>query len=615
MWLLHSQTLKLTAFFDSNVPSYAILSHRWEDEEVTLQDMQGHSAPQKAGYAKIVQCCRRAVRDGFDFAWVDTCCIDKSSSAELSEAINSMYRWYKNAAVCYVYLADVHVQLRHQPEMPAWSEFMVQFRSSNWFTRGWTLQELIAPSNLWFFAHDWNMLGTKATLSSVLCDITGIDQETLTGRDIRRASIAKRMSWASKRVTTRKEDVAYSLIGIFGVNMPLMYGEGEKAFIRLQEEIMKDSDDQSLFAWEDSCHSNDELIADGPDGPLRGPLARSPAEFENSEQIVPYRDWQCSLPYTMTNHGLRIELPMHIVHGDDTGLCLAVLGCHYEGDFRGPLGIFLRPLRLSHRNKYNDGLEGDQYARDHESKRPIVVDPTTYFRATQKTVFLRKDVLLPTNQEFSRQYSFLIRLLPQNLGFHLLYVYPQERWMKAEGNVAIIRWPSCKGAVVFQGPRGTRFLVTVRIDLPVPYQENDRWERSRCTCKIFVSKSPDWIMSSATGHLECDDGDLFQYFEQLAKYGSNKTFEPLEEGQRVVAEVKKEVVMGERMLVVDVDIQSEDKGLYEMEGTNGTRTMFKNYIQEWRQRIRNPENPPAKPKTTLQRSSVSHELPPSDTLD
>lgn len=385
----------------------------------------------KKGYAKIVQSCRQTIRDGYDFTWVDTCCIDKSSSSELSEAINSMYQWYKNSAVCYVYLADVHVWPRHDSPVSA-SEFMDQLKASNWFTRGWTLQELIAPLNLRFFSSDWNVLGTKALLRPILREITGIDEYTLFSGDIRRVSIAKRMSWASKRVTTRKEDMAYCLIGIFGVNMPLLYGEGEKAFTRLQEEIMEESDDQSLFAWEDSCQSDDDLIAHGPDGPLRGPLARSPAEFANSGHIVPFRDWQCSLPYTMTNNGLRIELLMHTVRGDHTGLCLGVLRCHYEGDFRGPLGIFLRPLRLSHRNQYNDGLEGDQYARDHKNRKPIIVDPGTYYRAMPKTIFLRKNILLPTTQEFNRQYSFLIRLLPQNSGFRLLYVYPLERWMKAQ---------------------------------------------------------------------------------------------------------------------------------------------------------------------------------------
>lgn len=608
MWLLNARTLQLTAFFDSNVPAYAILSHRWEDEEVSFQDVRSPTAPRKAGYAKIVQCCRQAVRDGYSFAWVDTCCIDKSSSAELSEAINSMYRWYKNAAVCYVYLVDVHVQLSNQPEMPVWIGFERQFRASNWFSRGWTLQELIAPSELWFYAHDWRMLGSKASLSPVLSDITGIDQDTLLRGDMRRVSIARRMSWASKRVTTRQEDMAYCLIGIFGVNMPLMYGEGGKAFIRLQEEIMKDSDDQSLFAWEDTCQSYDEIIAHGPDGPLRGPLAQSPAEFANSGNVVPYRDWQCSVPYTMTNNGLRIELPMHVVRGDDTGLCLGVLGCQYEGDFRGPLAIFLRPLRLSHRNKYNDGLEGDQYARDHENKRPVVVDPSIYVRPILKTVFLRKDVLLPTNQEFNRQYSFLVRLIPQDSGTRLLYVYPQERWMKAEGNVAIIRWPSCKGAVLFRGPDGIRFLVTVRIDLPIPYQENDRWERSHCTCKIFVSRSSSWIVSNSTGRSECDEHNLFKCFEQLAKYGSNKTFEPLEEGWRVVAEIKKEIVMGERMLVVDVDIQRENRGLYEMEGSTPEHD-----TEERRSRTRKLEFLPAKPQSVTYGNLVTHELPSSAT--
>ena len=194
---------------------------------------------------KIQFSCAQAAKDGYGYIWVDTCCIDKSSSAELSEAINSMYKWYQNAEKCYAYLADVPTGADLWPKQSS-------FRRSRWFTRGWTLQELIAPSNLIFYSAEWLYLGTRYVLSSLLTEITGVDYTILAGaRGIENASIAKKMSWASNRVTTRVEDIAYCLMGLFAVNMPMLYGEGDRAFIRLQEEIIKNSDDQSLFAWID----------------------------------------------------------------------------------------------------------------------------------------------------------------------------------------------------------------------------------------------------------------------------------------------------------------------------------------------------------------------------
>ncbi|PMD20736.1 HET-domain-containing protein, partial [Hyaloscypha hepaticicola] len=306
MRLLHTRTLELSEFLENATPAYAILSHTWEKEEVSFKDMQGPNAKKKAGYAKIQKCCEQAARDGYEYVWIDTCCIDKSSSAELSEAINSMYVWYKNAKTCYAYLADLDTK--------GWfgwlSEAPESFKKSRWFTRGWTLQELIAPARLEFFDKYWSPFGTKADRHSVLSEITGIDELTLIGgRELREVSIAKRMSWASKRVTTRVEDIAYCLIGIFGVNLPLLYGEGERAFIRLQEEIMRSSDDQSLFAW----GFTDQESKKKPEpqrSTLRGFLARSPAAFEKSGNVVPYRNWDVSMPYSMTNQGLRLELPV-----------------------------------------------------------------------------------------------------------------------------------------------------------------------------------------------------------------------------------------------------------------------------------------------------------------
>ncbi|KAH8883051.1 HET-domain-containing protein, partial [Thozetella sp. PMI_491] len=242
MRLLSARTGVLTEFI-GRCPPYAILSHRWGAEEIALQDLTGiNQCLQRGGYRKIKECCSQAIQDGLEWVWVDTCCIDKTNSAELTEAINSMFRWYQESQVCYAYLSDV--EDRENPRAKGCS-----FRTSAWFRRGWTLQELVAPSRVIFFTKSWLALGERIDLSTLLEEVTRIPSEYLTGRNIREASVAQKMSWAAERETTRPEDAAYSLLGIFGVNMPLLYGEGTDAFRRLQGEIINRSEDQSLFAW------------------------------------------------------------------------------------------------------------------------------------------------------------------------------------------------------------------------------------------------------------------------------------------------------------------------------------------------------------------------------
>jgi len=199
---------------------YAILSHTWGEDEVIFQDMQAEVPKDNPRFSKIVKSCELAKQDGYEYIWIDTCCIDKSSSAELSEAINSMYLWYSKAAICYAYLSDVDPR---DPRNPKYLELVSSsFRKSRWFTRGWTLQELIAPTRMAFLSKDWNKLGNKQDFLRLLSDITDIDHEVL--RNVRtrsNISVARKMSWAAKRTTTRVEDRAYSLLGIFDVNMPL----------------------------------------------------------------------------------------------------------------------------------------------------------------------------------------------------------------------------------------------------------------------------------------------------------------------------------------------------------------------------------------------------------
>ncbi|PVH69230.1 HET-domain-containing protein [Cadophora sp. DSE1049] len=218
------------------ITPYAILSHTWgeDDEEVTFEDLKDGSGKTKNGYKKLRFCGQQAARDGLQYFWVDTCCINKSNSTELSEAINSMFRWYRKAAICYVYLADVWTKDQIDPSSKPWE---AAFGNSRWFTRGWTLQELIAPPLVEFFSLNGNRLGDKKSLEGQLHKITGIPVLALQGRPLSDFSFGERVLWARNRDTKREEDLAYSLLGIFDISMPVIYGEGkENAFRRLNRE-------------------------------------------------------------------------------------------------------------------------------------------------------------------------------------------------------------------------------------------------------------------------------------------------------------------------------------------------------------------------------------------
>ncbi|KAK4041827.1 vegetative incompatibility protein HET-E-1 [Parachaetomium inaequale] len=423
MRLLNVSTLEVEEFHGTDIPQYAILSHRWGDEELTLHEMEAiaryrrsqqepathmmprsgnspdamklmllstmlmafrgdrsrlgrpsalpaltngyerdddarshgrivpsaspHPFEHKAGYSKIAYACGQAEKDGHRYVWVDTCCIDKRSSAEVSEAVNSMFGWYKRAAMCYAYLEDVHFDDYTEGYL-TWKD---HFSSSRWFTRGWTLQELLAPRKLVFYAKGWRLLGTKSSLVKNVAHITGIDELTLLEpKLIHNASVAQRMSWAANRTTTRTEDLAYSLLGIFGVNMPIIYGEGEDAFLRLQEEIIKRSDDHSIFAWGTlshdeghlSQHHHLDLDGVGYDD-LTGTttiLATSPKAFAGLEHVIaaPPQS-QNTTDYAMTNKGLHITFPLKRGHATTTHL--AILNCHTEHDPSTRLALLL----------------------------------------------------------------------------------------------------------------------------------------------------------------------------------------------------------------------------------------------------------------------------------
>ena len=303
-------------------PRYAILSHRWAaepEDEVTFEDMTSRheSSKSKRGYQKIIGCCLQALRDGYNWVWIDTCCIDKRSSAELSEAINSMYSWYENSEICYAFLEDV-----------SYPDDTSAFMESSWFKRGWTLQELIAPAEIEFFSKDWRKIGSKADLSSTLSKITRVNEFVLAeGLHVYKASIAEKMSWASQRETTRPEDKAYSLMGIFGVNMPTLYGEGSRAFTRLQYEIMRVSNDHTIFTWQRKSLTAG-LLAESPDEFSQSAIWR-PLDFQAFVAIFSISTFKPD--FAPTNFGMHIQLPLAPVP-EFNGYYIGFLACTSKAD-------------------------------------------------------------------------------------------------------------------------------------------------------------------------------------------------------------------------------------------------------------------------------------------
>ncbi|KAJ3552571.1 hypothetical protein NPX13_g11080 [Xylaria arbuscula] len=336
MRLINVRTLDLEGFWGREPPPYTILSHTWGSEEVSFQEWNDRqSISHKAGYRKIREVAQLTESFDIDYVWVDTNCIDKSSSAELSEAINSMFTWYSKALYCFVHLDDVASVDEHTPGRRSGAYTFEALQNSRWFTRGWTLQELIAPACLVFFSRDWEIVGCLKKVSRG-CDwpsawlehwfyisteiqvieeeivediarITGIDRESLTViEDYKDQSIAVRMHWASKRSTTRVEDMAYCLLGLFKINMPLLYGEGSAAFQRLQEEIMKVSVDQSIFAWSSG------FPGFGKDTGHISLMAPWPTAFTNKYIVRTKASPRAALEsvFTLTNFGLSIQLPL-----------------------------------------------------------------------------------------------------------------------------------------------------------------------------------------------------------------------------------------------------------------------------------------------------------------
>lgn len=230
----HDGELVLTAFDDYEQPAYTILSHTWggDEEEVSFADLMNGNGKDKLGYNKIHLCGEQTRRDGLRYFWVDTCCIDKSNKAEISSAIRSMFRWYQDAAKCYVYLSDVSTKEKKLDGMLGETDWERSLRSSRWFTRGWTLQELLAPSVVELFSQEWERIGDKTSLGPLISRTTGIPQDVLQEGTLSQFDISERLRWRGDRKTKLKEDMAYSLSGICDVDIAPLYGEGEEEAFR-----------------------------------------------------------------------------------------------------------------------------------------------------------------------------------------------------------------------------------------------------------------------------------------------------------------------------------------------------------------------------------------------
>ncbi|OGM50129.1 hypothetical protein ABOM_001259 [Aspergillus bombycis] len=423
MRLINVQSYRLEAF-NEQVPRYAILSHTWgnDQDEVSFHDLTGGNAEcasAKPWPIKFEGCCKQAAKDGLDYVWIDTCCIDKTNSVELGEAINSMFRWYKKATICYAYLADVTVgtaEINH-PHVES------EFSTSRWFYRGWTLQELLAPKNLVFYNYRWTSLGSKRDLKMLrlIEKATGIPRFFLRGtKELIDASIAQRMSWASRRETKRREDIAYCLLGIFDIMMPMIYGEGDRAFIRLQEELIKKTRDDSIFAW--GLGSTEPASADSNDIISAGVFATSPADFINSGHILSGKRGIKSTAILVVDGGcVRSNLPLYT---DSVGQLFGLLNCGpgLNGSNRVVVGI---PLSYS--------LSGE-YIRPEGRCSQLLSVPNAATSARQiyiKTERQQKTTILSGSSTFFEIED------PSEAGLKLIEVEPQECWSEEESIIAI----------------------------------------------------------------------------------------------------------------------------------------------------------------------------------
>ena len=403
MRFINAETLEFEEFIDPSSIDYAILSHTWAAEEVSFLDMSNGSpsVKNKAGFVKIRETCRLARQKQLKYVWIDTCCIDKSSSAELSEAINSMFNWYAQSAVCFAQLFDLRPGVGLETQ---------DLELCRWFKRGWTLQELIAPSVLELYDSEWMFRGTKSEHWRAIQEVSGIskdgflDFENIRGYenssepDSRGLPAAQRMYWASRRETTRPEDMSYCLFGIFDVNMPLLYGEGgTKAFLRLQSAILEATQDLSILAWklpaaQDKTSDSVSLDRDSDSTEVaHGVLAPHPRAFDHdvmhqlqSADIVYYFGADV-LGFSAHVDGslLRIKHPRISLLGGTDGRIFLHTGVSFSGTVGARVsnpGLWIPIVQL-----------GNTYGRAHATKNPVLVETATHGCAPVEEIALISD--------------------------------------------------------------------------------------------------------------------------------------------------------------------------------------------------------------------------------
>ena len=413
MRLINVETLELEEFFGRPAPAYSILSHTWESDrdEVSFSEFKQRFVKGDTRPAKLVGCCAQTKNDGLKYAWVDTCCINKDSSTELSEAINSMFQWYANASICYAYLSDVPGT---EGDVRAHSSV---FAASRWFTRGWTLQELLAPREVRFYNAAWRILGTRSKLLMPLEEITGIPYPYMLGLTaLREASIAQRLSWAAKRVTKRKEDMAYCLLGIFGITMPLIYGEGDQAFRRLQEEIAKRwSDDDSILAWAfrpvaPSSGANEEVDSNSPGQAL----AAAVSDFAACGDIVSRGQFFNS--FEISSGRVRINLALRTA---SDGATYGLLHCGPEDN-----SDLVVAVPLVHTS--SSGLP-NEYVRPHGSSSILL--PKAEPSHPPKLIYIQQEPKKEARTRVNRPSWFYIEDLSE-ADLELVDVEPSDSWQR-----------------------------------------------------------------------------------------------------------------------------------------------------------------------------------------
>lgn len=510
MRLLNTGTLE-PYFFASDVPKYAILSHRWEAEEVTLTDLLVEAKYREMkGYQKILGSAAVAKEHGYDFIWVDSCCIDKSSSAELSEAINSMFQWYGGSGQCYVYLSDVND--------------LEDLSKSQWFRRGWTLQELLAPENVVFYNCEWIRLGTKADLSREISIITGISEKVLLGQVVLSEILAcNKMAWASERITTRPEDMAYCLMGLFDINMPLLYGEGaERAFRRLQEAFIRQSDDESIFAW--SAESEE-----AKNQPFWGLLAPSARFFHGAGSYVApvFKIHRHNSTTNVTNSGLRVSWTLQPLEGDVTDT------------------LFVVPLNCA---------KDEATANDLQSLFTIIVQRISDFEdqyARVRPDLLFQGISFKDTEDTSKVATFYVRSLPRTSNNAAGFWIPPEQSVPFE-------FPSnsATGPVVYCGKVDVKhFLGNDEVDVVlleerrgsldvIPTTHTDEMDefltKNKIPCGIIQLEVSSWVEQEPRGPFQLDGNGLRP---QLVILGARRNIR-LKFGLEVIAETILETPAG-----------------------------------------------------------------------